>query len=207
MYQTLFYFRFLSAEICNRSVFPLSSINCTSYMSNFPVTLSEKSHPSLSGPQLGDRCPEPRHSPRKPPFLSTVKETPFVLENNDCEIHLKCRGMCYRLRMQRNLCTKRVRAEIIRSKDRPKRPSESLQRFSSTSFKKDTLSLLLRHVHDLGPIAEHLVFICPLFKFLSPSCCMFFVDLSIFVSFSFCSLLFSFATSLRFLMTKEHVSC
>lgn len=47
-------------KICNRSLFCFSSINCNTYMSNFPVTLSEISHLSISGLQHEDRHP---HTP------------------------------------------------------------------------------------------------------------------------------------------------
>lgn len=55
--QTLFCCRFSSMKICNLSVFCFSSINCNTYMSNFPVTLSEISHLSISGLQHEDRHP------------------------------------------------------------------------------------------------------------------------------------------------------
>lgn len=55
--QTLFCCRFSSMKICNLSLFCFSSINCNTYMSNFPVTLSEISHLSISRLQHEDRHP------------------------------------------------------------------------------------------------------------------------------------------------------
>lgn len=58
--QTLFCCWFSSMKICNRSVFCFSSINCNTYMSNLPVTLSEISHLSISG--LQRQAPSYPHS-------------------------------------------------------------------------------------------------------------------------------------------------
>lgn len=88
--QTLFCCRFSSMKICNLSVFCFSSINCNTYMSNFPVTLSEISHLSISGLQREVRHPHtPSYTTKRSSFRQAVancdtsSEFPGPIHNNN----------------------------------------------------------------------------------------------------------------------------